>query len=191
MKWISTILGTAMIVSMALADDLQERAEFSRDSVKAFAGELKAALKTAINDKGPVHAIRVCQEKAPEIMERLSSTRGQFIGRTSRKCRNPGNVPDVWELKRLEEFESRKQAGEPVSSLEHSQIVISDGKIYFRYMKAIPTEKVCLTCHGENIAPEICKVLDELYDEDRARGFRAGDIRGAFTISQPIAPAIP
>jgi hypothetical protein len=32
------------------------------------------------------------------------------------------------------------------------------------------------------MAPEIVSKLDELYPEDKARGFQVGDIRGAFSI---------
>ncbi|MBL6933600.1 MAG: DUF3365 domain-containing protein, partial [Rhodospirillales bacterium] len=54
-------------------------------------------------------------------------------------------------------------------------------------MKAIPTdEKPCLACHGGNISEEVAAKLDDLYPQDKARGYNAGDIRGAFTIRQPM-----
>jgi hypothetical protein len=56
-----------------------------------------------------------------------------------------------------------------------------------RYMKAIPTAaKPCLACHGAKISPEVAAKLDDIYPEDKARGYGAGDIRGAFTIRQPM-----
>ena len=53
-------------------------------------------------------------------------------------------------------------------------------------MKAIPTGELCLVCHGTQIAPQVLEKLDALYPRDEARGFSAGDIRGAFTITQPM-----
>jgi hypothetical protein len=53
-------------------------------------------------------------------------------------------------------------------------------------MSAIPTKKICLECHGANLAPEVAARLDALYPEDRARGFKIGDIRGAFTLSKSL-----
>jgi hypothetical protein len=53
-------------------------------------------------------------------------------------------------------------------------------------MKAIPTAELCLTCHGEALDPELQATLDELYPADKARGFKEGDIRGAFTLSRPL-----
>jgi len=52
-------------------------------------------------------------------------------------------------------------------------------------MKAIPTGEGCLKCHGQNIAPEITAKLKENYPDDKATGFKLGDVRGAFSIIQP------
>ena len=46
--------------------------------------------------------------------------------------------------------------------------------------------EVCTTCHGASVAPDIAAQLDALYPEDRARGYAVGDIRGAFTVVQPL-----
>ena len=35
---------------------------------------------------------------------------------------------------------------------EYSKIIDLKGKKVFRYMKAIPTSALCITCHGENIS---------------------------------------
>jgi len=71
--------------------------------------------------------------------------------------------------------------------LEFFAIIDDDkGQKTFRYMKAIPTASACLVCHGENIDPEVDIKLKELYPNDKARGFREGDLRGAFTIAKPL-----
>ena len=51
-------------------------------------------------------------------------------------------------------------------------------------MKAIPAGAVCLTCHGNDIDPELKAQIDAFYPEDRATGFKLGALRGAFTISR-------
>ncbi len=53
-------------------------------------------------------------------------------------------------------------------------------------MKAIPTGGVCLSCHGQRISQPVEAKLERLYPNDRARGYELGDIRGAFTITQPL-----
>ena len=101
------------------------------------------------------------------------------------KLRNPLNEPDPWELKVMQEFEKRKAAGEEIKMLEYAEIVTTDGKKQFRYMKAIPTEKLCLPCHGSDIEPDDAATLNKFYPHDQATEFKEGDIRGAFTITQP------
>ena len=171
----------------AFADeDLAARIGASREAIKSFAGSLQKQLKSAMTDGGPTAAIEVCNIAAPEIAQTASVTHGWSVGRTSLKLRNPDNAPDAWELAVLRDFEDRKAAGEAPGSIDHAEIVVGDGQRTFRYMKAIGTQPVCIVCHGTSIAPEVTAKLDALYPEDRARGFSVGDIRGAFSIAQPV-----
>jgi hypothetical protein len=78
-------------------------------------------------------------------------------------------------------FESRKAAGEDIKKMEYSEVVGDE----FRYMKAIPTNIVCLKCHGSEIDPKVAAKLEKLYPEDKAIGFKQGDIRGAFYVTMP------
>ena len=132
------------------------------------------------------HAIEVCKEMAPAIAARISEARGWDIARTSLKLRNPSNAPDAWERQVLEEFNQRAVRGEDPQRIDYQEIVSLKGQRDFRYMKAIPTQPVCLTCHGEDLAPGIAAKLEELYPQDQATGFSVGDLRGAFTIRPPM-----
>ena len=167
--------------------DTDARIAESRTVVKTFLAELKGRLVTALKEGGPTHAIPVCKEQAPVIAEKFSTEKGWRVARTSLKLRNPGNAPDVWEKKVLESFEIRKMSGEDPEKMEYAEVVQQGDAQVFRYMKAIPAAEVpCLMCHGDAIAEPLAAKLDEFYPEDKARGYRAGDIRGAFTITQPI-----
>ncbi len=174
------------MTSAASADELETRSKQSRIVVSDFMLLLKTELKAAMKQGGPTNAIQVCKNKAPQIAADISAKNGWRVARTSLKLRNPHNEPDAWELKVLQEFEKRKAAGEEFKTLEYAEIVTTDGKQQFRYMKAIPTGEVCLKCHGSNIAPEVAATLDNFYPKDQARGFKEGDIRGAFTVTQPM-----
>jgi hypothetical protein len=70
--------------------------------------------------------------------------------------------------------------------MAYAEVVEKDGSKQFRFMKAIPTGEVCLACHGSSIAPAIAATLDEAYPDDQARGYKLGDVRGAFTLSKPL-----
>jgi len=135
-----------------------------------------------MKSEGPIKAISVCNEQAPKLAQKVSTEKGMEVGRTSLKTRNPLNAPDPWELSVLEQFEHRKAEGEALKTIEYSEIVQHNGNRVFRYMKAIPTDDVCLSCHGKQISEDLSAQLEKLYPGDQATGFSKGDIRGAFSV---------
>ncbi len=169
-----------------VADEIQDRKQSSAAVIKEFAGALQAELKRAMAEGGPLQAIEVCNQLAPGIAAQHSKKTGWRIARTALKVRSADNAPDAWETAVLNEFEARKAKGEAVENLAHAEIVEQDGQRVFRFMKAIPTAEVCLKCHGAELAEPVKTKLDAYYPADQARGFNVGDIRGAFTISQPM-----
>ncbi len=181
-----TIFLVIGLASMSMATTQDSRVEKSRAVVMDFMQTLKGALQEAMKSGGPVNAIKVCKVTAPEIARQQSEKHGWKVGRTSLKLRNPNNAPDAWERETLLLFEKRKLAGEDITKMEHAEEVTEDGTKRFRYMKAIPTIDICTKCHGKDLDPDAETQLRESYPEDKARGFEAGDIRGAFTITQPM-----
>ncbi len=187
----NTVLLTvpALLVASALCagDAPNPNAEEAKGIVKTFATQLKGELEAAMKEGGPTKAIPVCKDRAPAIAADLSAETGWSVGRTSLKTRNmANNTPDDWERGVLEKFEQRKAGGEAVDTMAFAEVVETGSGKSFRFMKAIPTGDVCLACHGTAITPEVAAMLDEYYPEDQARGFAAGDIRGAFTLSKPL-----
>ena len=188
-------LGAALAAGIALAPhpsgaasaDVPPEVVASREVVQKFSATLKEALQQAVQSGGPVNGITVCHDQAGQIATDLSQQLGMLVGRTSLKVRNPANAADNWELAVLKQFEARKTQGEPADKLEFFDVIDDDqGKKTFRYIKAIPTGALCLNCHGENIKPEVDAKLKGLYPNDQARGFKEGDLRGAFTLAKPV-----
>ncbi len=169
----------------AVQQQLMQKAAQSKQVVQIFMKQLKGELQSAMKAGGPLEAIDVCHTKAPLIADNLSREYGWEIGRTSLKTRNPANHPDAWEQHVLETFEKRKAAGEAVKPMAYFERVENDGVASFRFMKAIPTGAVCLKCHGASIDAQVQAKINSLYPDDQATGFKQGDIRGAFTITQP------
>ncbi|WKW51759.1 Tll0287-like domain-containing protein [Rhodomicrobium lacus] len=158
----------------------------ARGIVGRFADRLKGELVGAMKAGGPVAAIGVCNTAAPAIASEASAD-GWIVRRTSLKLRNPATAPDAWETETLARFEAAKAGGADPAKLERAEILESDGARRFRYMKAIPTAaEPCLACHGTNLAEPVKVKLAELYPDDKATGYSAGDIRGAFTLSKPL-----
>jgi len=187
MRTVATaMLLASLVVPAALADDLADRAAASRAASTELLMALKSEVEKAIKAGGPMHAVSVCNEKAPQVTRQLSADAGFDVARTSLKYRNPKNAPDTWERGVLEEFEKRKAAGEDLKTMEYYEVVEQDGQKVFRYMKAIPLSGVCVNCHGPKINRKLSEKIYGLYPEDKARGFIPGDLRGAFTVTQPM-----
>lgn len=157
--------------------------EQAKNAIKTYGGSLKAELQTAMQSGGPLNAIGACQLKAPEIAKTVSESEKLQISRVSLRNRNPVmGMPNEWQTQVLNDFEARKVKGEALESLVYSELVENGGKQEYRFMKAIPTEAMCLTCHGSEISPAVMTRLKELYPQDKATGFKEGDLRGAFVV---------
>ncbi|TYO99359.1 uncharacterized protein DUF3365 [Geothermobacter ehrlichii] len=167
------------------ADEAALKAE-ANAVIKTYVTRLKGALRGALAEGGPVRAIETCRLQAPAFAEEISRSTGWQVGRTSLRVRNPDNRPDAWEKAALEEFERQHRRGVPAAKLVRATIVEDEQGRRFRFLKAIPTGKLCLVCHGEKIAPAVRQALRKNYPGDRATGFSQGDLRGAFTLSKPL-----
>ena len=190
MKQLMTFFAFGMaVISTVHAGDYTAEVAASRATAKEFMQTLKQELLGGMQDGGPVNAISVCNLSAPGIANTYSVRNGWDVGRTSLKLRNPANAPDAWERSVLESFEERKGAGEDPAKMEYYEVVRQDGVKELRYMKAIPTAKLCLACHGENVDSITRTRLEKLYPDDQALGYKAGDIRCAFSITQPLDAA--
>lgn len=80
---------------------------------------------------------------------------------TSLKTLNPANAPDAWERQALVDFERGLRE-------ERTEVVSLNGAPYVRLISRFVTERSCLSCHA-------------------GQGYRVGDIRGAISISVPLA----
>ena len=150
--------------------------------------KLLAVLTEEIGKNGPEGAILVCRDKAPQLAKAASDETGWSVRRVSLRNRNPRAVPDGWERAALEDFDRRAASGESATTLEKAEIVTEGGKQSYRYMRALPTQSLCLNCHGspEQVTPAVLEKLKALYPDDKAVGYRPGDIRGAMTIRKPV-----
>jgi uncharacterized protein DUF3365 len=180
------IISLATLSFSIKAADKQQMIEESQLAIKTFSTELKSKLQQGMKKGGPVTAIQVCHTTAANIAQLVSKQYGWNIGRTSLKVRNTKNTPDNFEKQALENFAQRQAAGEDVGKMYQAEIIEKDGKHTFRYLQTIPTGAICLSCHGEKIDAPVAAQLDKLYPHDQARGFKIGDIRGAFTIIRAI-----
>ncbi len=159
----------------------------AKTAIKELATSLQSELKAAMQTGGPVAAIGVCNTKAMPITQKVAVEQSMHISRVSLKNRNPANAPNEWQAAVLVDFQRQKSEGNGMGSLTWSETVSENGEQEFRFMKAIPTGKICLMCHGTEISPQIERILADLYPTDRATGYREGDLRGAFVVTRQLS----
>lgn len=179
----ATTATTTPPAATAPRPEVPAEAKEARAIVAKFADHLKRELTAGLAKGGP-DAIEICHTRAPEIARELTAG-GWTVARTSLKLRNQDNAPDDWERSVLEALDKQRQTGADPASLERWEVVEVDGERTFRYMKAIPTQPMCLTCHGQP-SGEIAAAIDRHYPKDAARGHTPGDLRGAFTLEKKL-----
>lgn len=180
------VIGTCGLASEGRAEN-EALLQASRAASKEFGAALKEQLMAGMKAGGPLTAIDVCHTAAGDIAAEMSRKHGVSLRRTALRVRNEANAPDAFEREALERFVQAIADGQDAATLEHSEIVSTESGKVFRYMKAIPTAaEPCLACHGSSIQPEVQARLIELYPNDTATGFKAGELRGAFSVSVSV-----
>lgn len=141
---------------------------------------LRTTLTKTISTAGIDSAIAVCREKAIPLTSVYADS--VDIRRTALRYRNPVNRPDSLEESVLKKFEKNMAAGS-ASSPQALVVRNSLGEVHF--FKPIITQPMCLNCHGtpgKQVGDSTLRRLKDLYPEDRALDFQAGDLRGAWHI---------
>ena len=165
------------VLALAAATTQAQDTELARGAelLMSFKQDLQQALKGGISE-GPAAAIQVCRVKAPSIADALSVD-GVRMGRSSHKLRNPDNTAPDWVGPIMQAYLDDASSREP-------RAVELDGNRW-GYVEPILAQPLCLTCHGSELAPEVAAQISELYPEDTATGFEAGDLRGVFWLEFP------
>jgi hypothetical protein len=141
---------------------------------------LKVRLTAAMAEGGPSMAMAVCADEAQALTAQVGERTGAAVGRSSLRLRNPRNEGPDWVRAWLEAQGDRPAAqAQPLRRVQGGRAQV---------VRPIGTEGMCVTCHGsaEAVPDEVRTVLDERYPDDRATGFREGDLRGALWAEVPL-----
>jgi len=179
------LLGFAAVHAQAQDDELLKQ---SRNLSLSMLKELGAKLQSAMADGGAINAIGVCNLQAPAIANRLSTENQVMVSRVGTRARNPVmGVPNDWQAKALAQFEAGLARGDKPADMEFSEIVVKpQGGKELHFAKPIVLQSACLACHGnpEQISPEVKSKLSELYPNDKAINYQAGQLRGAVVLTR-------
>lgn len=193
MKKIAWIVGGAVLFSFFLPvfSPAQEKGpdprvdpalQEARQMADQLAEKIRGILFRELEKGSFPGAVSACSEVAQEITRGFNTRPGRFVRRVSLKNRSPLNGPDGYEARKLEEFDRlQEQKRLPGETYEVQK---EGGRDTLRYLKPLIALPLCITCHGpqEKIPGPVQTVLREKYPEDKATGYRAGEVRGAVSV---------
>lgn len=142
---------------------------------KAMSGALSAAMK----EGGVKKAVDFCHVEAAPIADSLSKQFGIRISRVSDKPRVPSHGVTDYEQVFMNEYRNAMAQGQP---LGHKTYV--GGGVPTVY-KPIALKGLCLNCHGtpgETLKEENLAFIQSLYPEDKAIGYKEGELRGMWKV---------
>ncbi len=170
------------IASMLLAEPLtyeqmaQKGTEVSTALVQKLGGELKTQMQTG----GPIAALHFCSQNALSLTEQIAKESGTSIKRISIKNRNPLNAATSEEKAVLDQWQAMIKNKEALPAYQLTKQ--SDGHTVY-YKPIIINNEACLKCHGDVAADSaLGKAIKETYPEDKATGYKMGDLRGMITV---------
>lgn len=149
-------------------------------TIKAQAA-IKSELQNAIKEGGLEYALAFCNVNAMPITDSLSLNEKVHIRRLAKKYRNPLNETDENESRLYKSYVINWISGKPLAPM-----VFPGENNHPVFLEPIKVESVCLNCHGtvgEQINPELAKKIAELYPNDKAIDFKAGELRGMWSIT--------
>jgi len=184
-----------LLFSLLLLSCSENKVEVSEQEIAGmrtvamgFMKDLKGVLINQIQTNGVLQAVSVCSDTAQVLTNNFGLQKGVYIKRVSFKNRNENNFPDDFEKKVLSKFEMLHQNKELNTETEHAEIVQEGEFKYLRYLKPILIQAECLNCHGSDadIMPEVKQLIAQEYSNDKAVGYKVGDLRGAVSLKKVI-----
>lgn len=156
---------------------------------KAIAAEtfslLSSNLQSAIHSGGVSNALPFCSLAASPLTAGMAGKHGVTLRRVTHKPRNPTGRADATELAILNQFAAALTGTNPPPPLVTN---LMTGTVTF-FAPIVLNNELCLKCHGapgQDILPENLLVIQGLYPQDEATGFKLGDLRGAWRIDFPL-----
>lgn len=170
-----TALGNAAPAE-AQADSGVAAAVLTIEQVDALRSSLARTFLQTGAPAGKQTFVEVCRPVG-QAMKDASAQHGWIGRQVAVKYRNPANAADPEAARMLERFAQD-------STLRAVTLrTYVNGRAGTRYLRRITVEPSCLLCHGAREARPA--FVREEYPDDRAFDFRAGDLRGAYSVFIP------
>jgi len=156
--------------------------KIAKKAIKKLLKNFQSNFKPAMKKGGPVGATEFCSQKATSITEKVNSSLkdGVSIKRVTLKPRNPKNLATGQEAKILGSLNELQQNGVVLPKMLVQKI---DDK-HIKVIKPIMIKPMCVVCHGtsDKLDQKAYEAIKKNYPDDKATGYKAGDLRGAFVV---------
>lgn len=174
---LSLFLASALLAASPLSEDqmVTKGSETSALLLQKLGGELKSQMQT----NGAMGALRFCSQNALTLTEQIAKESKTSIKRISINNRNPVNKADKDETDLLNEWDKLVKNGQPLPA--QKLVKVSDSTVTY-YKPIVINNETCLKCHG-NVEGELAKAIHATYPEDKATGYKMGDLRGMIAIT--------
>ncbi|ADR22381.1 hypothetical protein MATR_37730 [Marivirga tractuosa] len=162
--------------------DIINRTRKLGDSItKQAASVFMSKISQQYAEGGYKAAAKFCSMQAYPLTDSLANEYKVFLKRVSNKNRNPKNIPSVIEKQVLEAYEYSVKQGDDIAA--NVQFIRPGDTILYNNPIKIPSE-LCLNCHGSSsqISKEVQAILKQEYPNDKAIGYKVGDLRGMWSL---------
>lgn len=171
-----TLASTLLIASPSVEEQATLKGnQISSVLLQKLGGELKSQMQTG----GPMGALHFCSQNALTLTEQIAKESKTSIKRISINNRNPVNKANKEETALLNEWDKLVANGQPLPA--QKLVSVSERTIMF-YKPIMINNEACLKCHG-NIEGELAKAVRSAYPDDKAIGYKMGDLRGMIAIA--------
>ncbi len=162
--------------------------ELGAPAADALADGVFGGLNRARDELGLVGALEFCSAEALGLTEEIQESHDPRLDlkRTTLRWRNPANAPDAWE-ERILDYLARLERNDPDSV--PGELTARGPDETLRYYRVLRTVPMCLNCHGAipGMAPDVRESIRQRYPDDRATGYREGEVRGVVRVEIPAA----
>lgn len=185
MKFTSLLLSSFMITLPLHAqnDPTQESAKIGESVSTALIQKLSGELKAQMSQNGILAALGFCNASAQTLTAEISNTTNYRVKRVTLLDRNPQNLANSEESAILNAWQKKLNESQVLPAYE----IHSKGNMDHYYRPLVINNEACLKCHG-NINPqsELGKAIKTAYPNDRATGYKMGDLRGMIVVDIPV-----
>ncbi len=163
----------------------EDQSTFFIEQGLEIAGVTQAAmstqLKTAMQTGGVPNAVQYCNVRAYPIADSLAQVYDASIHRRANQARNPENkIQSDLEQQVFDLFQERWDTEEKMRPIIRD---LNGEEVAF--FAPIMAQELCLNCHGtlgETLTAQNYEHIKQLYPDDAAIGYTAGDLRGMWYI---------